>query len=48
MAPSSGSAGWGPSATRQLIIGVPDDTEDDLSKVLGQTASGEILVTKQG
>ena len=46
-APRSGTA-LGPSATRQLIIGVPGGSEDDLSKVLGQTAAGEILVTKQG
>ena len=46
-APRSGTA-LGPSATRQLIIGVPGDSEDDLPKALGQTAAGEILVTKQG
>jgi hypothetical protein len=45
--PRSGTA-LGPSAVRQLIIGVPDDGGVDLAKVLGQTAAGKVLVTKQG
>jgi len=44
-APSAGSA-LGPSATRQIIVGVPDENEEGLALVLGQTVSGTILVTR--
>lgn len=44
-APTTGSA-LGPSATRQIIVGVPDGNEEGLALVLGQTVTGTILVTR--
>lgn len=45
-APQRGSA-LGPSATRQIVIGVPQEKQDDVALFLAQSAAGQITVTKQ-
>lgn len=45
-APQRGSA-LGPSATRQIIIGVPQEKQDDVALFLAQSVTGQITVTKQ-
>jgi hypothetical protein len=46
-APRSGSA-LGPSATRQVVVGVPDEQRDQLSTALARLATGTVVLTERG
>jgi hypothetical protein len=46
-APRTGSA-LGPTSTRQVIVGVAAEQEDGLAAALAQTATGTIVITRQG
>ncbi|HET6627763.1 MAG TPA: hypothetical protein VFG63_15335 [Nocardioidaceae bacterium] len=46
-APRSGSA-LGPSATRQVIVGVDGEQENGLAEALARAATGTIVITRQG
>ncbi|HET8716225.1 MAG TPA: SAF domain-containing protein [Nocardioidaceae bacterium] len=46
-APRTGSA-LGPSATRQVVVGVPDEQQDRLATALARLATGTVLLTERG
>lgn len=46
-APRSGSA-LGPSATRQVVVGVPDEQRDRLAAALARLATGTVVLTERG
>lgn len=46
-APRSGSA-LGPSATRQVIVGIGPDEQRDLGDALATASTGAVVITKQG
>ncbi len=46
-APQTGSA-LGPSATRQVIVGIDSAQQDALASALAQTSTGAIVITRQG
>lgn len=46
-APRNGSA-FGPSATRQVLVGVPEEDEDQLGSAIAQLATGTALLVRRG